>query len=618
MKFFKNRKFLMIVGVVAVFLIAGFFLLKGRSVATSGSSTGQRTQIVAKGTLSITLTGSGSVIPTQREEILNSVNGAVKESFLEEGKTVKAGDILLTLDDTDAQLALKKLENSIKLKEVSAEGQSYQDGALLVTAPGKGRVAQLNVKEGDSVNKDMALMTLVDEETFRTRVTFENASTSQFKDNKSIQVQIPEFMTAVSGKIQSLAQDGSNVYAVIDIDNPGALEAGMSAYAEVETPDGSLLSTQGILEAQSQVVIKAEAAGTIAHLSVSENQKVSEGKLLLSITGEDLAYTLEGEQLDLEQSGNELEAARENLENYVIRAPFDGILTSVSDVAAGDTVKPGDSLGILINQGEMSFDVSIDELDIASVEIGQKVFVTVEALEETTNEPIEGKVTSIALEGSSSNGVTSYPVTITIPGRDKLKSGMNVDAVIQVKNKENALLIPIEAVQKRGSQYYVYVKREQQAGQGSLPEGEPSAAPGETGGTRGQGKRPTGSQGTDFQNMTDEEREAFRQRMQSEGMPQGALPNQSGNTQKSGNSSSSNYYDGAVPVVVTIGDHNETSMEILEGLNEGDIIVLPQLVSNSSTAANSSGGLGFGMGGGMGIGRAMSGAPEPNRGRDDD
>lgn len=50
------------------------------------------------------------------------------------------------------------------------------------------------------------------------------------------------------------------------------------------------------------------------------------------------------------------------------------------------------------------------------VKIGQEVKVTIDAISDTEKEPIIGTVSEIALEGTSMNSVTTYPVTISLEG----------------------------------------------------------------------------------------------------------------------------------------------------------------------------------------------------------
>ena len=95
--------------------------------------------------------------------------------------------------------------------------------------------------------------------------------------------------------------------------------------------------------------------------------------------------------------------------------------------------------------------MSIDELDIQSVKVGQKVTVTADAFEGQT---FSGTVTNVSLESTYSNGVSTYPVTVTMDEAGDLLPGMNVDGVITLEEANDVLTIPVDALM-RGNQVYI-------------------------------------------------------------------------------------------------------------------------------------------------------------------
>ena len=95
--------------------------------------------------------------------------------------------------------------------------------------------------------------------------------------------------------------------------------------------------------------------------------------------------------------------------------------------------------------------MSVDELDVGRVKVGQTVNITADAIEGKT---FTGKVTNISLESSQSNGVTNYPVTVTLDEVGDLLPGMNVDGTIILDQVDNALMIPVDSLM-RGNRVYV-------------------------------------------------------------------------------------------------------------------------------------------------------------------
>ena len=108
-------------------------------------------------------------------------------------------------------------------------------------------------------------------------------------------------------------------------------------------------------------------------------------------------------------------------------------------------------MAVIYDLSQLTFEMSVDELDVRSVQVGQKVQVTADAVEGKT---FTGTVTNISLESSQSNGVTNYPVTVTMEEAGELLPGMNVDGVIILEEAQDTLMIPVEALM-RGNRVYV-------------------------------------------------------------------------------------------------------------------------------------------------------------------
>lgn len=102
----------------------------------------------------------------------------------------------------------------------------------------------------------------------------------------------------------------------------------------------------------------------------------------------------------------------------------------------------------------MTLSVSVDELDINSVEVGQTATVTMDALEDVT---LDGTVTSVSNSASSSgNGSAKYTVEISVPKQDGMLIGMSASATIVVEESKNVVTLPVDALQEKGNETYVY------------------------------------------------------------------------------------------------------------------------------------------------------------------
>ncbi|MFD3448344.1 efflux RND transporter periplasmic adaptor subunit [Microbacteriaceae bacterium 4G12] len=253
--------------------------------------------------------------------------------------------------------------------------------------------------------------------------------------------------------------------------------------------------------------------------------KVSGSGSLQPVTTQDVKATSNNQIDSVLVSTNQEVTAGQELVTYTdgssITAPVDGVVTSIS-VANGDRVTDGKVVAHITNYKDLQTTISVDELDIPQVQIGQSVAVKVSAFPDQT---YTGKVTAISNEGTVSNGVSSFDVTVHIDNPTNLKVGMTTEGSILTASKDNVLYVPVEAVHTNGTEKFVLVK---QAGSNNNPAG--------------------------------------LQR-----------------------------------VAVQTGIHNEDSVEITQGLQEGQQVQLPGVaVGNSANANNNQKGFMMRQGSGMG------------------
>lgn len=106
---------------------------------------------------------------------------------------------------------------------------------------------------------------------------------------------------------------------------------------------------------------------------------------------------------------------------------------------------------------EASVSINVDELDILSVKEGQTATVTLDALD---GQEFEGTITEVSNEASSGNSSAKYPVTITFEKTEDMLLGMSASATIHVNEAEDAVLIPVDALQEKGDSTFVYTKKD--------------------------------------------------------------------------------------------------------------------------------------------------------------
>ncbi len=195
----------------------------------------------------------------------------------------------------------------------------------------------------------------------------------------------------------------------------------------------------------TEIGLIPSVTGTVQSVSVRNGASVTSGQVIATLRSNQTTST-QGRELDLASSKLALEQAEKELEKYKIASPIDGTIL-IKNAKVGDNVgtnQSGEPLMVIADMSRMKFTIEVDELDIWNIELGQTVVVTANAL---PGETFSGEITNIAGEGEKrGNGVTVYPVEITISDPGKIKSGMNVDAKIIINSSINVLTLPAAAL----------------------------------------------------------------------------------------------------------------------------------------------------------------------------
>ena len=153
------------------------------------------------------------------------------------------------------------------------------------------------------------------------------------------------------------------------------------------------------------------------------------------------------------------EAAVQALQNTIntgkIIAPFDGTITQI-DAVTGDLISSNSSTAALTisNMDNLMVEVSISEVDINKVAVGQRAIITFDAI---TNKKYSGYVSSISSSGEEDDtGIVQFSVWIKVDNADDMvKPGFTSVVSIVTAEVEDALLVPNDAVVSRDGSYMV-------------------------------------------------------------------------------------------------------------------------------------------------------------------
>ena len=138
-------------------------------------------------------------------------------------------------------------------------------------------------------------------------------------------------------------------------------------------------------------------------------------------------------------------------------AASSGSVSSVGTTGTSDYSLYETAAFSIASATEASVSINVDELDILSVKEGQTATVTLDALD---GQEFEGTITEVSNEASSGNSSAKYPVTITFEKTQDMLLGMSASATIHVNEAEDAVLIPVDALQEKGDSTFVYTKKD--------------------------------------------------------------------------------------------------------------------------------------------------------------
>ncbi|MEG6565791.1 HlyD family efflux transporter periplasmic adaptor subunit [Thermoanaerobacterium saccharolyticum] len=496
-----NKKIVIIISIILVVAAgATYYFTKNKATPTSS-----RTSYVeaTKGNISMTVDGTGN-LDTDKRVITLKGSGTVKTVYFKVGDKVKAGDLLYQIqdDDLNSQLNNALISLEIAQQQLQNDTKSYNDtiSKQNIISPYSGIVDSIDVKVGQVLNSGTTVATISDYSTATIKVPFNGSQIGSIHNGQTADVYLYNSFATVEGTVtdvstEAIPENGASYYyATVTLSNAGALTDGASAQVTIHTNNGDIKAIEnGTLSVKNTNVVTSQIQGTVASINVKEGQKISAGTLIATITTTVDDSTIKKDQLNLQQAQNNYNNILSEVNNLNIYAPIDGIIisqninegdqlsnsnssasTSSSSSNSSNTTSSSSSsnsntgsstsinnlssvynqadTAVIVSNSGYSIDVPIDETDISKIKIGQKANITTDDLQGQT---FEGTVTEISSVPTIQNNVASYDVTVSLPYTDKLKLGQSMNVSIVVSQKENTLLLPIEAVQTNGNNKYV-------------------------------------------------------------------------------------------------------------------------------------------------------------------
>ncbi len=454
--FIKTKKILSAI-ILIVVIFGGYYAYS----KYAGTNT-QNSYIVSRarvGNVSTTITGTGQVYASSQLDIKSKASGnLVYLNTTANGQAVKKGDLIAKVDTRDALISLEsakiayaklvkptdaptllQAENNLS-DAIQTNNKSYSDGFnnivdVFIDIPNimTGLDSMLYSRDGYLQTENIRSVgeTALDLQT-KAGISYDKAKSHydslllQYKNisNTSSSSTIESFVSSAYTLAKEISEVVKNAQNAVDfVKNQRNDTAGTTAQSNIASWSNTI---------SSDVSSLLSSKNTIA----SSLQSINQQTLNLEKTAQGAT------DLDIASQNLQLRQAENSYEDYFIRAPFDGILARLS-VKPTDIVSNGTVIGTIVSSQRI-LTITLNEVDVAKVKVGQKVKITFDAISELT---VDGSISTVDLVGTVSQGVVNYNVEIALETKDeRIRSGMSASASIITESREGVVTVPNSAV----------------------------------------------------------------------------------------------------------------------------------------------------------------------------
>ena len=426
----KRKKAPVIIAVIIIVLI----MIRLVSCAFSGNAGVQvSTTNAFRGDIEESVSTSGKVVSEEKVVLFAPVGGRLNEVNVAAGDAVKAGDVLMTYDMDQMQERLQ--EASLQQDKSNASYNSTMSENSKSTAKLNEANTNLAVLDQQLADYKSYLKDLQDKLSTSQRETQRQLSEESYNLsrraadlNKELQNGVTEDRAAeINKELQDISGDQAR-----------------NAYV------------QSIADSSDYVVsMQKEIAEVQEHITECENYKAemksqkgsSEGTILNGYQTK--AYTADKDlaQLTYKEAQEQYDAAEKG-----IVADFDGIVTECNGVS-GASVAEGAQLITLESSQNVKVTFDASKSDVAKLEIGQKVDVTISG---SKYEGEIAKINRMATLNASNTPMVGVEVHLTNPD-DKIILGLDAKLTVHTDSAQGALLIPVEAINADKTGDFLYV-----------------------------------------------------------------------------------------------------------------------------------------------------------------
>lgn len=413
------------------------------------------------------LTFSGNVEAVSDATIKPKVSKTVTAVNVSIGDEVKKGDVIATLDDSEIQRSIKKQEASLSNTELNnfysiRDSQKKYDNykADLENGQNSQIMSAANSVENARTSYEQA------KETYeRNKMELENnmdssviSSNQKVASAKQALDDANQDYADNEAKIRGYDKGVANAESIYGEDSSEAA----NAQKELESAEGKNDSLQKAIDnaktnydnAVNDLLMSYYTSNVNLNSDYENMQQkytaYQQAQASYEITVKSASETLQdyADSLEKTQATSntttatvELEALYDQLEDYKITAPIDGVIT-VLNINVGDSASTSDTAAEVTNYDKMKVQIKIDEDNISALDNGTEVTVSVDAL----NKTYKGTIENMSKKATVSNNVSYFTADVTFDADDDIRSGLSAEVKYLLNGVENVVSVSMSAL----------------------------------------------------------------------------------------------------------------------------------------------------------------------------
>lgn len=378
-------------------------------------------------TISGAIVASGQIQVEQNRQVVQHPDGGVVASIdVTEGQTVKAGDLLLTLDGSMVKSELAIVEGQLfELQARRARLEAERDDAEAPVMPADlVEMAKERPEVAELVDGQIKLFAARRDTLARSTEQLQRRSDQTREQINGIEAQV----TAMQTQLSLVRQELEDQQALL---KKGLTQA--SRVSELQRQEADMMGRAGELTAA-----KAEAAQRVTEIDLEVLRLAAERREDASTQLRDIG----SKELELVERRR---ALSEQTDRLAVRAPVSGVVLGLAVTTPRAVVRPADPLLYIIPQDRpLVIEVQIPPIHIDEVRVGQEVRLVFPAFSSRTTPEMFGLVSVVSADAfnDQKTGATFYRAEITLEAEDMVKlgdkqllPGMPVEAFIKTADR---------------------------------------------------------------------------------------------------------------------------------------------------------------------------------------